>query len=236
MVSKDSKIPFLENSCNYRIDYFNKPMESNLSNTVQMLQQWHSGDPKGLDELLKRHLPWLEQKVRYRLGPALKRKEETLDYVQEAMVQFLRYGPRFTISNEAHFRSLLLKIVENMLRNKADLYNARRREIAKERPLPPDTVLSLDPPQGSIKTPSMSAAQHEDEAWIRLAMELLDPDDQEVLFLRKWEKLPFADIGNRQGLTEAAARMKHNRAVVKLGENVWKLRNGKIDEILKDKQ
>ena len=94
-------------------------------------------------------------------------KGETCDYVQDAIVQFLQYGPRFTISNDARFRGLLAKIVENVLCNKYHWFIARRREIARERPLPSDTVLNLDPPRHAVDSPSMAADKHEQEAWVR---------------------------------------------------------------------
>ena len=111
------------------------------------LQQWHRGDENALDDLLKNHLTWIRGKVRKGMGSGLREKGDTSDYVQDAVVEFLKYGPRFTISNDARFRGLLLKIVENVLCKKYRWFTARRREIARERPLPSDTVLRLDLPR-----------------------------------------------------------------------------------------
>lgn len=194
--------------------------------------QWNSGDPKGLDALLKKHLTWLHDQARKRMGPILRGKGETCDYVQDALIEFLRYGPRFTISSEALFRALLLKIMENTLRHKHDWFTARRRDIARENPLPSDTVLSLDPLQGSLKTPSQSVARHEEEAWVRLGLELVDPKYREVLVLRKWDNLSFDEIGSRLGITGNAAKMRHRRAVDQLARNVWELRSGNLNRVL----
>ncbi len=202
--------------------------------TSQFLQQWHDGDRQGLDALLERHLPWILERAHHRLSPLLRRKADTVDYVQDAMVQFLRFAPRFVVSNDAALRALLWKIVENTLLNKYDWYTARRREIARERPLPSDTILSLDPPRDSVRSPSRSAEHHEQEAWVRLGLEFLEPEDREVLVLRKWDSLSFAEIGARFGLTESGARMKHNRALRKLGDVIWSLRSGNMDNLLKE--
>lgn len=166
------------------------------------------------------------------MTPLLRKKGETGDYVQDAMIQFLRFGPSFTLSNEAHFRALLLRIVENTLHNKYDWFTARRREMARERPLPTDSVLALDPHPESMKTPSKLAAHQEREAWIRLGMELLDPEYREILILRKWDSLSFMAIGERLGISKDAARMKHNRALLQLSERIWDLRCGRIDRAL----
>jgi RNA polymerase sigma-70 factor (ECF subfamily) len=190
------------------------------------LQQWHSGDQQALDSLIERHLTWIHKKVHHRLGSMLREKGDTCDYVQDAVVQFLQYGPRFTISNDARFRGLLLKIVENVLCNKYDWFTARRRAIARERPLPSDTILSLDPHQQQIHTPSKSAEKNEQEAWVRLGMELVKPEDREILILRQWDGLTFEEIGQRLEISTSAARVRHLRAMRRLAKEVEELRLG----------
>lgn len=207
-------------------------MTAGNTKTFQYLTQWHTGDRKGLDALLEHHLPWINAQVRKRMGPLLRGKGETCDYVQDAMVEFLRYGPRFTLSNEALFRALMVKIVDNALRHRHAWFTARRRDIAREHPLPSDTVLFLDSPEGLKQTPSQSAARHEQEAWIRLGMEFLDPEQREVLILRKWDNLSFPDIGKRLGITSTAARLRHNRALGRLGSVVCKLRSGELNRVV----
>jgi RNA polymerase sigma factor (sigma-70 family) len=159
-------------------------------------------------------------------------KGDSGDYVQDAILQFLRFGPRIMIKSENHFRAFLLKIVENTLNDKYDWYTARRRNIAQERPLPSETVIMLDPPKGSGHTPSQSAERHEREAWVRLGMELMDPEDRELLILRRWDKLSFSKLGEKLGIREDAARMRYNRAVLKLGDVVLALRRGELDRFI----
>ena len=158
----------------------------------------------------------------------MRKRAETDDFVQDAMVQFLRYGPRIQIADDGHFRALLVRIVEHALCDRHDWFAAQRRAVAQEHPLPSDTVLTLDPPHNSVKSPSAAAQHHEREAWIRLGMELLEPGDREVLVLRKWEDLSFAAIGEHLGISEDAARMRTNRAVSRLGEVVGTLRRGEL--------
>ena len=99
--------------------------------TFRYLKQWNKGDQQGLDALIEYHLPWIHAQVQRRMGQFLRGKDETCDYVQDVMVEFLRYGPRFTLSNEGLFRALLLKIVENTVRHKHAWFTARRRDIAR---------------------------------------------------------------------------------------------------------
>ena len=211
-------------------------MNPQKTETAHFLKQWHEGDSDGLNALLERHLPWIREHVHQRIGPLLRKMGDTCDYVQDAMVQFLQYGPRFTVLSDEQFRSLVLQIVENALRNQHDRFVALRRKIALERPIPSDTVISLDPVRAPKKTPSMSAERHEREAWIRLGMEFLDPVDREIILLRKWDGLTFPKIGKCLGISKDAARMKHNRAVLKLSEKVGALRRGMLPCIQEERK
>lgn len=203
-------------------------MRSDETPTARWLRQWHRGDNSGLNALLERHLPWIRERVHHRIGPLLRKMGDTGDYVQDAMVQFLKYGPRFVVRSDHHFRALLQRIVENALRNQHDRFVARRREIALERPIPSETVISLDAPRTTKRTPSMSAERLEREAWVRLGMEFLDPADRHIILLRKWDGLSFPEIGRRLGISKDAARMRHNRAILRLAKKVGVLRRGKL--------
>lgn len=196
--------------------------------TEQLLGGWHEGDSDCLEQLVQRHLPWLQNQVRRRLGPELRSKGDTVDYVQDAVVEFLRYGPRFVARGDVQFRSLLLKIVENSLRKKHRWYQAARREIARDQPLPTSTVLSLNSEGASDRTPTQSADRHEREAWVRLAMELLSDDDREILVLRLWKDRSFVEIGEQLGLSANAARMRHHRALRRLSLKTDELRRSGV--------
>jgi RNA polymerase sigma-70 factor, ECF subfamily len=202
------------------------------SDTSILLKKWHEGDSGSLDTLLEQHLPWIREQVRRHMTSLLKSKGETLDYAQDVVIQFLRFAPRFRMASKNQFRVLLLRIVKTALLNKYDWFTARRRAISRERLLPSDTILCLDPPRGQVKTPSVSVESHENEAWVRLGMEFLNDEDREILVLRKWDDLPFAEIGKRLELSADAVRMRHNRAVRRLGELIWGLRNNTLEEIL----
>jgi RNA polymerase sigma-70 factor (ECF subfamily) len=196
--------------------------------TSQNLQQWNRGDQAGLEALLARHLTWIQSRVRKRLGPKLRQMVESTDVVQEAAVQFFKYSPRFVVYDDAKFRGFIARVIENILCDKHDWFTARRREIARQRPLPSDTILYLDSPRQRVKTPSKSVERHEREAWIRLGLELLDQEDREVIVLRQWDSLSFDEIAKEFSIHTDAARMRYNRAVGRLGKKVGELRRGNL--------
>ena len=192
------------------------------------------GDRRAMEKLLERHLDWIERFAHRKLSPLLRAKTETGDIVQDALVQFLRHGPRFTISNDRQLRALLARIVENVLHDKYDWFTALRRTVAKERPLPPDTVLNLAPSEGTGRTPSQIVHKNEQEAWVRLGLELLEPEDRRVLILRDWDGLTYIEIGEQLKVSEFAARRRYLRSLGLLAKTVKFLRAGQIDKALEN--
>ncbi len=207
-------------------------MTDQNSETTESLNEWNLGSQQGLTSLLEQHLPWIQEYVSRKLGPKLRCKVESWDIVQEAMVQFLKYGPRIKVSSASQFRALIGKIVENVLCDEHDRVTTLRRRISRERPLPSDTVLNLDLPKLEVTPPIKAAQRNENEAWIRLGIELVSKQDREVLTLRAWGSHSFSEIGNQIGIGENAARMRFNRALLRLAEKVARLRRGELESVL----
>lgn len=201
-------------------------MDSN-DDTRVLLQRWHAGDRAAIEALLARDLDWIRDFVRSRLGPVLRARAETMDYVQDAIFDVLDYVPRFVTSDRGRFRALIARIIENQLRDAHDHHAAARRSVKREKPLPSDSLLDLDAPQRGVTQPGAAVEQRDREAWVRLALELLDPQDREVILLRQWQELEFAAIGERMGLSADGARMRFHRALPKLARQLERLRAGK---------
>lgn len=196
--------------------------------TLELLQQWHAGDRKALQELLQRDLPWIRRRIQQRLGESLRDHGNTDDFLHEAVVEVLRYTPRFLVSDATTFRKLMTQIVENMLRERHEYYGRMRRDRARQVPLPSDTVLYLDALGHTATSPSQHAARVEEEAWLRLALDLLAPDERELIVLREWGGITFGEIGERLGIAENTARMRFARALGRLADRVESLRRGEV--------
>lgn len=185
-----------------------------------------------MDRLLARDLEWVRRYVARRMGELLRAKAEAEDYVQEAMVQAMEYTPRFLISDREQFRALLAKITENVLRDRIVYHRAQKRDVAMERPLPGDSALALDPPAGEVTRPSVALDRKTEKTWVRLAIELLDEEERELIRMREWDKHSFAEIADLLGTSEDAARMRFRRILPKLARNVVRLREGGLSDVL----
>lgn len=194
------------------------------SETMSLLLRWHGGDRSAIDQLIARDLPWIQQQVRRRLGPALRTRGDTEDYMQDAMIEALKYSPRFVSRSQSRFRHIMVRIIENVLRDKNRWYQARRRAMSKERPILSDSVIDLDPPHESATRPGDKAHQNERELWVRLALEFLRPDDRKLILMRQWEGKSFAEIAGELGITTETARMRFHRSLPRLGRKIMELR------------
>jgi len=206
-------------------------MSDEIMNTLSLLERWQCGDAEALSMLLDRDLPWIRTYVQRNLGDGLRRAGDTDDFVQEAVLAILRYGPRFAMSSRRQFRALLAKITLNVLRCKGRELNALKRDPRNERALGTDTILYLDPPRQDVTRPDQRVEKMEEREWLRLALLLLDPQDQEPLDLH-WQGLEDAEIGEQLGITANTARMRRVRATGRLTAVVLKLKRGQIDDLV----
>ncbi len=202
-------------------------MSDDPSETMNLLLRWHKGDRSALDQLIARDLPWIRRQVRRRLGPALRRRGDTEDYMQDAMIEALKYSPRFVSRSQSRFRHIMVRIVENVLREKNRWHQARRRAMSKELPISSDSVIDLDQPQESVTRPGDKAQQNERELWVRLALEFLQPDERKVILMRQWEGKSFAEIAEELGITTGTARMRFHRSLPQLASKIMELRAGR---------
>lgn len=200
--------------------------------TLILLQRLHAGDQAALHDLVTRHIDWLRRHVHGRLGAQFRGRMDTHDVVQDVLVDVLEDGPRFRITDEDDLHRILLRIVENTICDRNRYLRRDMRDVARERPMVADTVLDLDPPERTVTRPSQHADAHEREAWVRLALEFLDPDDRQAIWLREFEEKSFREVGEQLGVSEEAARKRFTRALPLLAQRVAELRDGRLRQLL----
>ncbi|MCU0863915.1 MAG: sigma-70 family RNA polymerase sigma factor [Planctomycetes bacterium] len=194
--------------------------------TLALMQRWHQGDQEALHTLIQRELPWLRMRTRQRLGANLRAHGNTDDFLHEVLLDVLRYTPRFLVGDQDTFRRIVGTILENALRSQGDFYGRMRRDRQRQSPLPDDSVLLVDQRARTATSPSRHASRNEEEAWLRLALEMLAPDDRELIAMREWQQLGFTEIGARLAIPENTARMRFQRALTRLADRVVSLRRG----------
>ncbi len=202
-----------------------------MPGTTRLLARYYEkGDDSALEELLKNHYDWILAEVRRRLTPHRRRYAESIDFVQETVFDFLRQAPRFHIPNGRAFRSLVIAILENRLKQDDRYWTAQRRNLDRLQEMPSEALLKMT---GEHRTPSEAAALNEKVRWLHFGFTLLDPEKQKVILMRVVEGKPFAEIGAALGgRTPGAAREFFTRTVTLLGRKVKLLMEGRIEEAL----
>ena len=197
--------------------------------TLYLLRRWRAGDDDAINELLKRHLPAIHARVHRLLGKELRQHANSEDIVHEVVIDLLKYLPQFHISVDSDFQAFVAKITINVIRDHNEWLRAACRDIARTVPISPDIVLDLDPPVESVPTPSQMSSDREWEAWVRLALMLVEPEDRRIIWMKTWRRSTFRAIGEELGVSEEAARKRYGRAFHRLEAKVQELRARGID-------
>lgn len=195
--------------------------------TKSLFEQWREGDDASAARLFELHERWMQDLIERELGTKLRSKVEPADVAQELGLKLLQYEPKAEDGSVERFRALLKKIAKHIV---TDLhrhhFEASKRGGGGERRLLSDTRVQIDPPRESITSPSGFFARNEDQVMARLVFHFLSPDRGDLVGLRAWFDLPFADLSRRYAVEETALRMRLLRAMEKAAAVLAKVRNG----------
>ena len=189
--------------------------------TRQLVIQAKEGDKSALNQLYGAYAERVRWMVRVRMGKELRRKLDSMDVVQDALLHALGGIEDFTYENEGDFIRWLAKIAENAFRDNLDKLHAEKRDIRKELRLGgcgPTTGGRFFGAPGPIDatTPSAIMSKREDLARLEEAIDKLRPEYREVILLAKIEELSYNQIGDRLGKSTGAVKMLVSRAIVAL--------------------
>lgn len=154
------------------------------------------------------------------LPVALQGKVGASDIVQQTALDAHRGIPDFVGRTPAEFFGWLRSILETNIADAVRRYErARKRAVDREISLDDPAqrpLVSLVPP--TVRRPDDSAVRREEMFAVERALDELTPDRRAVVWMRHWEGRSFADIAERIGSSEAAARKLWYRGVRQLDE------------------
>jgi RNA polymerase sigma-70 factor (ECF subfamily) len=188
--------------------------------TEALLEQVRLGDPSSLQRLLQGCRDRLCRMVAVRMDERLSARVDPSDVVQEAMAVALDRLSDYLRERPLPFYPWLRQITFNRL---VDLHRrhvlASRRSVDREQPLglsDASAVQLADRVLAGSTSPVKRLLRDELRARVRATLARLEPADREILVLRHLEQLSVAECTAVLGISEAAAKKRHVRAVRRL--------------------
>jgi RNA polymerase sigma-70 factor (ECF subfamily) len=173
-----------------------------------LLDGARQGDRDALNALLAKLRPYLHVLVRARLGPDLGNS----DIVQDTLQRIYQGFGQFRGQSVPQLLAWIAPVVRTAV--------AQSQRGRKKHPLAGGSKMLTNLVSARDKSPSEQGIEREEadqraEELVRLtaALEQLPEHKREVLQLRFFQGLPFAEIGQRMGKKEGACRVLCLRAV-----------------------
>jgi RNA polymerase sigma-70 factor, ECF subfamily len=195
--------------------------------TQNLLHRAQHVDPAAADELWQRYRPALRRMIGSRLDQAIARRVDASDVVQDVLIKASNRLGEYLQNPAMPFQLWLRQIARDHLIDAHRRHRqAARRTVDREQGLYTkragagyDGRSSLDLAaqlRDSALTPAAEALRRELQCRFQAAIDRLDDGDREIVLLRHFEQLSNSEAAQVLGLTEAAAGMRHLRALRRL--------------------
>jgi len=179
--------------------------------TRELLNRAKAGSPDALNRLYERCAGRVLAFIRLRLGRDLRSRLESRDILQATLLKSFERLHELKADETRSLIAWLARIAEHEIRDCADFHHRQRRDWERE------TALDDDAPLPALTRSALSRViLDEQAAQLEDAIESLTPSYRDVILLRKFEELSFAEIGERLGKSEDACRMLLARAMTAL--------------------
>jgi RNA polymerase sigma-70 factor (ECF subfamily) len=187
-------------------------LETDSNHTAALIGRARAGSGEALDALFGRCAPRLLALIRLRMGPSLRARLESRDILQATLLKSFQQISTLRSAETVALMAWLARIAENEIRDQADRAGRQRRDVQREAPVDEEVAaIAADLPSALTRV-----ILDERAARLEEALESLSADHREVILLRKFEELSFAEIASRMGRSEDACRMLLARAMTAL--------------------
>jgi RNA polymerase sigma-70 factor (ECF subfamily) len=187
--------------------------------TDVLLDRAASGDVRARQQLLERFRRQLRRMVSLRLDHRLAARVDPSDVVQEALADAGRKLDGYLRVRPLPFYPWLRQLAWERLAKLHRRHTAGKRDVAREQvpELLAESALELAERLTSSGTgPEQRLLRDELRERVQAALERLDQADRELLVLRHAEQLSTRDTAAVLGVTEAAIKSRHLRALERL--------------------
>jgi RNA polymerase sigma-70 factor (ECF subfamily) len=195
--------------------------------TQDLLHRVAQADASARNQLWERYRPALRRMIDMRLDQAVSRRVDASDVVQDVLLKASQRLGEYLRNPVLPFHLWLRQIARDHVIDAHRRHRvSARRSVDRERALFAghrsagfDDQSSLDLAaklRDSELTPAAEALRRELQGRFHDALLRMEDDDREILLLRHFEQLCNSEAAQALGLSEAAAGMRHLRALRKL--------------------
>jgi RNA polymerase sigma-70 factor, ECF subfamily len=191
--------------------------------TKELLDRAKAGDAQAREQLLMDFREPLRRVVGMRLDPALARRVDASDIVQDVLIEAHQRLKDYLQKPNMPFHLWLRHLAQDRI-----IDTHRRHRLAKRRSIDREQALErpawADDSSANLvaqlidteNTPASAAIQEELKRKLQAAVHQLADDDRDIILMRHHEQLSNQDVAAIYGLSEAAASMRYLRALRKL--------------------
>ena len=192
---------------------------------VQLLVLARAGNESALGQLLEHYRKYLNLLARFHLRRRLQAKLDASDLVQEAFLGAARDFQQFRGDNERAFAAWLRQILAHVLANVVRHYEGTqqrdvRLEKSLEEGLDQSSFAMARVLVASQASPSQHAERRELAVLLAEALDCLPAEERELLILRHFEGLTFAEAAQELGRTLDSVKKMWPRALAHLRQAV----------------
>lgn len=176
------------------------------------------GDKAGVERLIAEHQQYLAMLARVELGTISRRTVSESDIVQQTLIDISQGVEGFRGQSRVEFSSWLKKLVINNILDVVKRFRSTRRSgMSREVSLETWGQEFRTRDQAQLSTtansPCSVAVRKETEFALEAALQRLKSRHRATIYMRHQDCYTFAEIGERLGCTEEAARKVWARAI-----------------------
>ena len=198
-------------------------MWPDATETQVLLERVAANDATAAQRLWETYRAPLRRMIELRLDRALGRRVDASDVVQDVLIKASQRLDDYLRNPAMPFHLWIRQIARDAMIDEHRRHRgAARRSLDREQPLAAAAFLdrsSLDLAaqlRDQELTPAAAALRGELQRRFQAALLQLDDGDREIVLLRHFEQLSNSEAARTLGLSEAAAGMRHLRALRRL--------------------
>ncbi len=198
-------------------------MWPNREQTERLLDEARKGEPGAVDKLLGEFREPLRQVIGLRLDPAVARRVDASDIVQDVLVEANQRLTEYLKKPDMPFHLWLRHLAQDRIIDTHRRHRlAQRRSVDREQPMArpawadESSVSLIAQLIDTERTPTSEAIRLELQRRLNAAIDQLSDDDREIILMRHHEALSNQEVAHALQLTEAAASMRYLRALRRL--------------------